>query len=160
MKTLFIALIVLISIVNAEINPQKENFKEVLSEVMKKDFEIVFDPMLKMVYGIEYAKKMRVGLQNLYNNYYNQMDTIKTLADRDRFEKEYQEERDIFIKNHLQKVASIQYKINPYIKNNGIERYNLPKPIVNQEIGIYTTIRAIFYLIPKRKIGEVGKIFE
>ncbi|MFK5975120.1 MAG: hypothetical protein QM493_01310 [Sulfurovum sp.] len=160
MKKIVVIISILVSILNAEINPQEENFREVISEVMKKDFEIVFDPMLKMVYGVEYAKRMRIGLQNLYNNYYNQIDKIKTLVDRDKFEKEYQEDRDRFIKNHLQKVASIQYKINPHIKNNGIAKYNLPKPIVNQEIGIYTTIRAIFYLIPKRKIGEVVELLK
>jgi len=153
MKKLFIALLLLLSILNAE------SFREKMDKIMQKDFEIVFEPMLKMVYGVEYAKVMKIGLRNLYNQYYNKMDTIKTLADRDRFQAEYQDQRDIFIRRHLQQVASIQYKINPHIKNNNIAKYNLPKPIVNQEIGIYTTIKAIFYLIPKRKLEDLGHIY-
>lgn len=154
MKNISIVLVLLLSILNAEISPKKESFKEVTDKIMQKDFKIVFDPMLKMVYGVEYAKVMRIGLKNLYNQYYNKMDSIETIEDRDRFKLEYQQQRDSFIRRHPQQVASIQYKINPHIKNNDIDKYNLPKPIVNQKIGIYTTIKAIFYLIPKRRLGD------
>ena len=135
-------------------NLKKGDFEVVVDEIMKGDFVVVFMPMLKMVYGVEYAKVMKIKLYSFYTQYYKQMYIIETLADNLIFEQEYQKQRDRFINNHRQQVASIQYKINPYIKYNDIDRLNLPKPIVNQKIDIYTTTKAIFYLIPKIKFGR------
>lgn len=135
---------------------KQEDFRLVLDELMRGDFETVFVPMLKMVYGDEYAKFMRMGLANLFVDFYDNMSSINSIEDRDKFIKSYNDNRDRFILRHLQQVASIQYKINPHIKNNDIDRYTLPKPIVNQEIGVYTTIKAIFYMIPKMKLESVG----